>query len=80
VIATQANPDDPRWLLATVTLSSDVRLAVLDAGAGTSAGRMPSCGRRAGPVPSGAGAGPWRAGLARWQRRQKMRSIRAGAG
>jgi hypothetical protein len=31
VLILDRDPDDPRWILATVTLSSDVRHAVLDA-------------------------------------------------
>jgi hypothetical protein len=32
VLILDASPDDPVWLLATVTIASDVRPAVLEAG------------------------------------------------
>jgi hypothetical protein len=37
ILVLDRDPDDPKWILATVTLPSDVRPALLDA-AGTRAG------------------------------------------
>jgi hypothetical protein len=37
ILILDRDPDDPKWILATVTIPSDVRPAVLDA-AGTKAG------------------------------------------
>ncbi len=39
ILILDRDPDDPKWILATVTLPSDVRPALLDAAGGNAGGQ-----------------------------------------